>query len=109
MLLDLIKMSTHNLTSTLFDDKQCQELLQISALCTPQTPHYTLMFIFLILLNVDQHMKNYLMERESTNQHYKLTRFFLELRHETVRMFSTESTSQYVRHVDKCQELYIIS
>ena len=62
--------------------------------------------IFFLLLNIDQHLKEKLMQLHQN--HAKLARFFMDLRQELVTMFFC-SSQPVLDFVLQCQQTYLIA
>jgi hypothetical protein len=88
-----------------FGATQC-EALEVLRRHAPRAPHVQQVAIFFLLLNIDRELKQRLMGLD--NNHGKLTRFYLDLRHELVTCFFC--SSQSVRtFADKSREGYLIA
>ena len=61
------------------------------------------------MLNVDCDLKDYIFGLEHKSNHYKLVRFYTDLRKCVVRSYSKDGDNQIVRFVDECETLYVIS
>ena len=85
-------------------------MLQLRGLLTSEhcsyTTHLALLFL---LLNVDQELKEDIMQSEHVHLHAKLTRFFLDLRNEAVRVFFCKESMQSAQFVTLVQELWQIA
>jgi hypothetical protein len=82
------------------------EPLDVLRAHVPRAPHAQQVALFFLLLNIDRSLKQRLMGLD--NNHSKLARFFLDLRHELVTGFFC--SSQDVRtFAGKCKEVYLIA
>jgi hypothetical protein len=88
-----------------FAGTQC-EALEALRRHAPRAPHAQQVALFFLLLNIDRELKHKLMCLDQN--HSKLTRFYLDLRHELVTGFFC--SSQDVRtFTGKCREVYMIA
>lgn len=109
ILLDLLTRSCNNIASVFLAGTDAPEVDRIREIVAGSASHYELLYLFFILLNVDEIAKDHILSLENPHNHHKLTRFFVDLRACTARMFSHESTSQFVTFVDQCHEIYILA
>ena len=104
----LITDSIDNLTQMYFGGRHTSETNSIHTQL-PGFSHSQLLSVFLLLLNIDQALKETVMVMDVTQNHRKITRFYMDLKLDAVvKFFSTESmsVSDFVHY---CEELYIIS
>ncbi len=88
-----------------FAERQC-DALEVLRRHASGAPHAQQVAIFFLLLNIDRELKHKLMCLDKN--HSKLTRFYLDLRHELVTGFFC--TSQDARtFAGKCREGYLIA
>ena len=84
---------------------QC-DALEVVRRHAPRAPHAQQVALFFLLLNIDRELKHKLMCLDQN--HSKLTRFYIDLRHELVTGFFC--SSQDVRtFTGKCREVYMIA
>ena len=104
-MLECIDASLHFLGREYFADMPCHAL-EVLRREAPRAPHAQQVSIFFLLLNVDRELKQKLMGLDL--DHNKLTRFFIDLRHELVPGFFCSSQSVQC-FAGKCREGYLIS
>ena len=104
-MLACIEESLDFLQREFFAGRRC-DALDVVRRHAPGAPHAQQVAIFFLLLNIDRELKQKLMCLD--NNHSKLTRFYLDLRHELVTSFFC--SSQSVRtFADKSREGYLIA
>ena len=104
----LITDSIDNLTEIYFEGRHTSETNSIRTQL-PGFSHSQLLSVFFLLLNIDQALKETVMAMDVTQNHRKITRFYMDLKLDAVvKFFSTEAMS-VSDFVDYCEELYIIA
>jgi hypothetical protein len=104
-MLECIDGSLRFLEREYFGATPC-EALEVLRRHAPRAPHAQQVAIFFLLLNIDRELKQKLMGLD--HDHGKLTRFFLDLRHELVAGFFCSSQSVH-SFAGKCREGYLIA
>lgn len=69
----------------------------------------TLLALFLLLLNVDTALKQYILESEDTIRRRKITRFFLDLRQTFALNFFNNDVLTRAEFVHQCYEAYLLA
>ena len=99
--------SLDTLKSEFFADAPCEglELLR-RYVSSDATVHTHKVAVFFLLLNIDEKMKQKMMQMDQN--HAKLARFFLDLRKELVTVFfcTSQPANQFVQ---QCRETYLIA
>ena len=108
-ILKVLFKSCDNIQKAFYGDTPSPDLDNTRALLRSPCSHYQLLYVFFTMLNVDCDLKDYIFGLEHKSNHYKLVRFYTDLRKCVVCSYSKDTDNQIVRFVDECETLYVIS
>lgn len=108
MLRKLVLGSVSAIEDSLYDGLSTKETNQMRQTAEAGA-HTVLLTQFMLLLNVDQHLKETIMTGESSHNRYKVTRFMLDLRNTLVIEFYTDELLTMCEFVGLCEDAHILS
>jgi len=109
---DFLKMLTHssllNIQHDYFNGQTTIEIEELKKM-VDTAPHFTLLALFFLLLNIDSKLKDRVWDLELESNYAKLERFLLDLKHPIVSEFCIDDTISTAMLIDQIWETYVIA
>ena len=102
------KQSMRQLSFEYFDDKTPPEIQSLLDNFDTMNHMYQLT-VFFLLLNIETELKDKIMQKEETENHEKLTRFFLDLEASVVTKFICNEKMSIWEFINLCEETYVLA
>lgn len=104
----LIEESIKNICIEYYNSQSTFEIDKLRAF-SRTCSHVDKIGIFFLLLNIDQQMKEFIMNVDGNLNGRKLTRFFADLKLHAVPKFFSSENSTISQFVDECEDTYVIA
>lgn len=104
----LIIESLDNITALFYDKQYTSEMTTLKTLAST-APHTTCVAIFFLLLNIDQHLKQRIMQLEVPKNHRKLERFLIDLKRTLMIQFFVNENVSVQAFVRQCEEYWVLA
>lgn len=102
----MIKSALDNIQAFFFDKKPVPQCQQLSSYL-PRCSMLQLRAIFILLLNIDEKLKEKCSEHANKQHMYKISRFLQDMRKYNIVSFLSNDKESLMTFVDKALETYI--